>query len=165
MSSRPESESPSHVSATSASPASLRPRIVILAVYTRHFTPDDRRSREWTEGNRLFQFYRGELDGARGRRPQRLPKIVVRASRQLGFMSPINSCDFADRFSDLESDRLPIPLSLSFSFSSSRSFTLFLSLDPGTLFPHRRIPAFRGFFPTHENESLPAAVSLLLIIK
>ena len=52
----------------------------------------------------------------RSRRPQRLPKIVVRASRQLGFMSPINSCDFADRFSDLES-RLPISLSLSFSHS------------------------------------------------
>lgn len=47
----------------------------------------------------------------RGRRSQRLPKIVVRASQQLGFMSPINSCDFADRFSDLES-RLPISPSL-----------------------------------------------------
>lgn len=58
----------------------------------------------------------------RGRRPQRLPKIVVeRASQQLGFMSPINSCDFADRFSDLES-RLPIFLSLSF-----------LSLSPSLL--------------------------------
>lgn len=93
--------------------------------------------------------------GSTRKRPRRgLPtsakasrRIVVRASLgNLEFMSPINSCDFADRFSDLGS-RLPILPSLPVLLLPS-----FYPLLPfRALFPHRHIPAFHGFFPLHES--------------
>lgn len=144
--------------------------IVISAVYTTFHTL---RSSNLINGQRriviVFSYSVGEgwmaRTARRGRRPQRFPKIVVRASQQLGFMSPINSCDFADRFSDLES-RLPISLSL--SFPVSLLLDPLPSFYPSTLALSFLTGAFRhsaGSFPTHENESLLAAVSLLLIIK
>lgn len=87
-------------------------------------------------------------------------RIVVRASLgNLEFMSPINSCDFADRFSDLGS-RLPILPSLPVLLSPS--FYPFLSLSCSFLtgaFQHST-----GSFPSM-NPSSWLAVSLLLIIK
>lgn len=135
---------------------------------TFHMCCDDRRSRLWTEGNSLFQFYRGRLDGAN--RPEK--PTSAKASENRGTREPATWIYVSHKFMRLRGpffrSRIPfanLPFSLFLSLSLlPASLTSFYPVAPA-LFSHRRIPAFRGFFPTHENESLLAAVSLLLIIK
>lgn len=79
MSSRPESELLPRVSDTFAYRRPLQDYELLYPPFIRHFTRDDRRSHEWTEENRPFQFYRGGLDGAN--RPERPTSAKVSENR------------------------------------------------------------------------------------